>query len=45
MNRAPKSTAAFDELIAALQEIRDGYVLTCQCHPISDKVVVSYDER
>ena len=27
MNRAPKSTAAFDELIAALQEIRDGYVL------------------
>jgi hypothetical protein len=27
MNRAPKSTEAFDELIAALQEIRDGYVL------------------
>ena len=27
MNHAPKSTAAFDELIAALQEIRDGYVL------------------
>jgi hypothetical protein len=27
MNRAPKSTEAFDDLIAALQEIRDGYVL------------------
>jgi ring-1,2-phenylacetyl-CoA epoxidase subunit PaaE len=27
------------------QEIRDGFVLTCQCHPVSDKVVVSYDER
>ncbi|HWT38158.1 MAG TPA: 2Fe-2S iron-sulfur cluster-binding protein, partial [Paraburkholderia sp.] len=26
-------------------EIKDGFVLTCQCHPISDKVVVSYDER
>ena len=30
MNRAPKSTEAFDELIAALQEIRDGYVLDDQ---------------
>jgi ring-1,2-phenylacetyl-CoA epoxidase subunit PaaE len=27
------------------QEIDDGYVLTCQCHPVSDRVVVSYDER
>ena len=27
------------------QEIRDGFVLTCQCHPISERVVVSYDER
>ena len=27
MNRAPKTTEAFDELIAALTEIRDGYVL------------------
>jgi len=27
MNHAPKSTAAFDELIAILQQIRDGYVL------------------
>ncbi|MBU9646614.1 1,2-phenylacetyl-CoA epoxidase subunit PaaE [Burkholderia gladioli] len=26
-------------------EVSDGFVLTCQCHPISDKVVVSYDER
>jgi len=28
MNRAPNSTAAFDDLIAALTEIRDGYVLS-----------------
>ena len=27
MNHAPKTTAAFDELIATLQHIRDGYVL------------------
>jgi ring-1,2-phenylacetyl-CoA epoxidase subunit PaaE len=26
-------------------EIRDGFVLTCQCHPLSQRVVVSYDER
>ncbi|WP_175752259.1 1,2-phenylacetyl-CoA epoxidase subunit PaaE [Burkholderia anthina] len=26
-------------------EVKDGFVLTCQCHPISDKVVVSFDER
>ncbi|GAB7523442.1 1,2-phenylacetyl-CoA epoxidase subunit PaaE [Paraburkholderia sp. 2C] len=26
-------------------EIRDGFVLTCQCHPVTDRVVVSYDER
>jgi len=25
-------------------EVEDGYVLTCQSHPTSDKVVVSYDE-
>ncbi|MFM0277783.1 phenylacetate-CoA oxygenase/reductase subunit PaaK [Paraburkholderia sediminicola] len=25
-------------------EIDDGFVLTCQCHPVSDRVVVSYDE-
>jgi len=28
MNHAPLSTAVFDDLIAALQEIRDGYVLS-----------------
>jgi ring-1,2-phenylacetyl-CoA epoxidase subunit PaaE len=27
------------------QEIADGFVLTCQCHPVSERVVVSYDER
>jgi len=26
-------------------EIEQGFVLTCQCHPISDRVVISYDER
>jgi ring-1,2-phenylacetyl-CoA epoxidase subunit PaaE len=25
-------------------EIEDGYVLTCQAHPISDDVIVNYDE-
>ena len=25
-------------------EVRRGYVLTCQCFPLSDKVVVSYDQ-
>jgi ring-1,2-phenylacetyl-CoA epoxidase subunit PaaE len=25
-------------------EVRAGYVLTCQCHPLSDRVVVSYDQ-
>ncbi len=24
-------------------EVRQGYVLTCQCYPLSDKVVVTYD--
>ncbi len=24
-------------------EVRRGYVLTCQGHPVSDKVVVDYD--
>ena len=27
------------------QEVKDGFVLTCQCHPLSDKVVVSFDDR
>jgi ring-1,2-phenylacetyl-CoA epoxidase subunit PaaE len=26
-------------------EIDDGFVLTCQCHPVTEKVIVSYDER
>lgn len=25
-------------------EVRQGYVLTCQCYPLSDKVVISYDQ-
>ncbi len=25
-------------------EVRQGYVLTCQCHPLTDRVVVSYDQ-
>lgn len=25
-------------------EVRQGYVLTCQCYPLTDKVVVSYDQ-
>jgi ring-1,2-phenylacetyl-CoA epoxidase subunit PaaE len=25
-------------------EVRLGYVLTCQCHPLSDRLVVSYDQ-
>lgn len=25
-------------------EVRQGYVLTCQCYPLSDRVVVSYDQ-
>lgn len=27
------------------REIRDGFVLTCQCHPVTERVVVSFDER
>jgi len=27
------------------QEIERGFVLTCQSHPVSERVVVSYDER
>jgi len=26
------------------EEIRDGFVLTCQSHPTTPNVVVSYDE-
>jgi ring-1,2-phenylacetyl-CoA epoxidase subunit PaaE len=25
-------------------EVRRGYVLSCQCHPLSDRIVVSYDQ-
>lgn len=25
-------------------EVERGYVLTCQCHPLSDKIVVDYDQ-
>lgn len=25
-------------------EVRQGYVLTCQCYPLSDRLVVSYDQ-
>ncbi len=25
-------------------EVKQGYVLTCQCYPLTDKVVVSYDQ-
>jgi ring-1,2-phenylacetyl-CoA epoxidase subunit PaaE len=24
-------------------EVRQGYVLTCQSHPLTDRLVVSYD--
>jgi ring-1,2-phenylacetyl-CoA epoxidase subunit PaaE len=27
------------------QEIAQGFVLTCQSHPVSERVVISYDER
>ena len=26
------------------EDLDDGFVLTCQCHPLSERVVVSYDE-
>ncbi|HET6607186.1 MAG TPA: 2Fe-2S iron-sulfur cluster-binding protein, partial [Rhodopila sp.] len=25
-------------------EVRQGYVLTCQCFPLTDRLVVSYDQ-
>lgn len=42
MNLAPKTTAAFDELIAALQLIRDGYVLSNERFTESLDVVEGY---
>jgi ring-1,2-phenylacetyl-CoA epoxidase subunit PaaE len=26
-------------------EMKRGFVLTCQSHPVSERVVISYDER
>jgi ring-1,2-phenylacetyl-CoA epoxidase subunit PaaE len=26
-------------------EIEQGFILTCQAHPISDKVVVDFDQK
>jgi ring-1,2-phenylacetyl-CoA epoxidase subunit PaaE len=26
-------------------ELERGFVLTCQSHPVTDRIVVSYDER
>jgi ring-1,2-phenylacetyl-CoA epoxidase subunit PaaE len=27
------------------RDVAAGYVLTCQAHPLTDRVVISYDER
>ena len=34
------------EIVASLrpEEVEQGYILTCQSHPISDKVIVDYDQ-
>jgi len=29
----------------AQADIDDGYVLTCQAHPLTERVVISFDER
>jgi ring-1,2-phenylacetyl-CoA epoxidase subunit PaaE len=26
-------------------EVEQGFVLTCQCHPLTDKVVIDFDEK
>jgi ring-1,2-phenylacetyl-CoA epoxidase subunit PaaE len=26
------------------EEVEEGYILTCQAHPATDRLVVSYDE-
>ncbi|MCV6614536.1 MAG: 2Fe-2S iron-sulfur cluster-binding protein, partial [Cellvibrionaceae bacterium] len=26
-------------------EVEEGFVLTCQCHPLTDKVVIDFDEK
>jgi ring-1,2-phenylacetyl-CoA epoxidase subunit PaaE len=27
------------------QEVADGFVLTCQCVPVSNHITISFDER
>ena len=27
------------------KEVEAGFILTCQAHPLTERVVVSYDER
>jgi ring-1,2-phenylacetyl-CoA epoxidase subunit PaaE len=27
------------------EEVADGYVLTCQSHPLTERVVVDYDQH
>ena len=27
------------------EEVEDGYVLTCQSHPLTERVVVDYDQH
>ncbi|RFC53679.1 2Fe-2S iron-sulfur cluster-binding protein [Brumimicrobium aurantiacum] len=40
-----KGSATMDKNFSLTdQEIKDGYVLTCQAHPNSEEVVLSYDE-
>jgi ring-1,2-phenylacetyl-CoA epoxidase subunit PaaE len=26
------------------EEVKDGYILTCQAHPTSEELIVSFDE-
>ena len=42
MERAPRSTAAFDELIATLQDVRDSYVRSEERHLDEQEVVEGY---
>lgn len=27
------------------QQLKDGFILTCQAHPVSDKVIIDYDQK
>lgn len=38
-----KATMAMNYALSE-QEVADGYILTCQAHPASEKLIVSYDE-